>query len=74
MMEKPSLSIGAALGLAIAGYRDGNTLRCAEGLVEAVQVLRQTEEALSFAEQERDAAQAAIVLLQHRITELERER
>lgn len=59
-----ALSMGAALGQAIGAYRDNDTLECAAGLVQAVELLRQ-------AELERDAALAAVGLLQHRIAELE---
>ena len=48
------MSIGLALGNAIAGYRDRDNARCAAGLVEAVQAVRDLEDANERLRQTKD--------------------
>lgn len=45
--------LGAALGNAIAGYRDKNADRAAEGLAEIVAIVRELEERIARLERRR---------------------
>ena len=48
--ERASEALGAALGMALAGYRDKDPNRAADGLAAVVAIVRSLEDRISYLE------------------------